>query len=789
MRKRPTRLLRALCLALPTLVVATLFAPTLLSTQPLRPLTELLLVRGSSLTARSSSIDLSWFGPTELEELVITRRDSHREPLLEASRARLNIGLLGMLRGDSVTEWAADGVCLNLRQGGGGPALEELLAGWTGVSVSNGSVRIRTSLANDFSRLDNIELALIRGAAGIESLRLEGQSEGPAGKGAFALSLALTHEPEAVLRLDLATRNLLLSDFDPLWRALHAEASLAGACNLDLNLTAGSSHLDLTANGIVQNLELAGIPGCYDGGIRAARVELGGGCTLDLTVPSASFRGFELSSSLLFLEADGSAAPEGGLLVGDLTARAGIDLQRAATRAAPLLRRLLPALHVGGNLEATLRPAEAGGFRLVANGEGINSRLTSRRQLTFGQVHLETDLLIGEGTSSIQFERTNLSFPFASLSGRGALLFRDEAAPVFTLAASIRTDTERSMPIVAQALGWASYPRTAGEVNAQLELEFAEEGATASLGVDSDDFDLRFDPAANDAGASYRFRARPLQTRLKADWSPSAPLDSLTGSGTLTTENCSFGRDSLVDVELEGHVTGRSLRLAPVIARTPKGGELQGTLALHFPADGSRSIQADILGGNLEFTPFTTRLAALCTPIFTFEKYPWNLSTTARIEGRLQLEAKGDGLHDYLRTVQGSGELAFSAGTVSGSPLLDRLIPPRGARGPKNFSGGESRFVVRAGRLEVETSSRWPSQEISFRGDSTTAGRIDFALPANCLFDDLFLREHGSLIPAGCLWIRGGISSPEIQLPDPKEWLEAAREGELPRAVRRLISR
>ncbi|MFH0944725.1 MAG: hypothetical protein V2A76_05960, partial [Planctomycetota bacterium] len=145
MRKRPTKTIRALCLALPILLVAVPLAPTLLSTPPLKWVAERLLLSDSSLTVRASAIGLSWLGPTDLEGLIVSPRDSASEPLLEASRARLFIGLIGLLRGDAVTECEVAGVCLNLRQGGvRDGALEEHSARWKSVSLTNGSVRIRT---------------------------------------------------------------------------------------------------------------------------------------------------------------------------------------------------------------------------------------------------------------------------------------------------------------------------------------------------------------------------------------------------------------------------------------------------------------------------------------------------------------------------------------------------------------------------------------------------------------------------------------------------------------------
>ncbi|MFH0945381.1 MAG: hypothetical protein V2A76_09310, partial [Planctomycetota bacterium] len=366
---------------------------------------------------------------------------------------------------------------------------------------------------------------------------------------------------------------------------------------------------------------------------------------------------------------------------------------------------------------------------------------------------------------------------------------REAAAPELMLDARIQTDSELSAPILAQAMGWATYPSMAGDVAVLLGLELGKGRSAATLEVDSDDFDLRFDPTPSEAGAAYGFRARPLKASFRAEWTPAGPLDSLTGSGTLTAAACSFGRDNLEDLDLEGRFIDRSLRLEPVSAKTPLGGEVRGTATFLFPAAGSRSIRADVRGRNLEFTPFTTRLSALCAPVFAFQEYPWNLTSTTRIDGHLQLAATGAGLHDFLRSVRGTGELAFSAGTVSGSPLLDWLIPPRGTPGARSLAGGDSRFVAQDGRFDIDANFRWPSHELSLRGQASTNGQIDYLLPPTCLFDDVFLREHGAEIPTGCLRIRGSVSSPEIQLPDPEEWIKAAREGELSEAINRLISR
>ena len=617
-----------------------LSAPYLLATRPLRSTLESLLSRHFRIPVRLRDADLGWNRATVFRGLSSAVDDRPDEPWLRVERVELGASLPALLLGESPFALTCDQAVLQLESRPAGDTLLSDCLDRAGRDRLQQNARRWSSIALRNSRLtlDNrkVELAarIERDARGLSELVLEVGLQGSRGKGALALNWRRSESQGDPHRLSLAASRLALSDFQPLWRSLFPAGSLTGRTDLVLDASAGSGLFDLTVEGELSGLEISFGTAWPAGGLRDPQVLIAGSCSVDLRDRRCSFHGFALQSSILFVEAEGAAFVDQGPLDGDLRLRAGADLGRAAARAAPLVRHTLPALTLGGNLDLQLEPAEEGGFHLVANGEQLESQVDATRLLALDQAHFETDLQFDPSDRSLRLEHSSLSFPYADLTGRCRIALEPEFARTFELAARLRADGGPANLVLFQALGRAPFAQVAGEVEAQLELARTQERQTGNLRVESDDFDLRVEPRPGRPDDTYFFRAQPFRLAFDGSFPGPAPWTALEGAFSLRAGVCTIVRDVFLDLELAGSLRDRTIDLNSGTAATREGGRVTTTGSLQWPEDQPATLRLDLQGRDLELQPITTRLAALCSPAFAHNTYPWNLEGSVRLGGR-----------------------------------------------------------------------------------------------------------------------------------------------------------
>jgi len=767
------------------------FAPWLLSTRPLLGVLEGLLSRRARAQVKLESAGLSWSGPTIFRDLSMTSRQSVLEPWFLAERIEFDRGFAALWLGEAPVDLCAERARLRLPpEPSGGTPLSDWLdrAGRERLLERAGRsfrLELRDSSLLIGGRSTDLSLRVERDARGLALLWLDARLEGSRGPGSVQVDWRRSDGGgEGLKRLSLAASGLEFSDFEPLWRSLFPGGALAGRVDLTLDMSAGPGLFDLNAEGALHSLALAGGPAWLAGGLRESEVLIAGSCSVDLRDRRSAFHGFRLLSSVFFVEADGTAVSNQGPLGGDLHLSAGIDLARAAARVPALARKFLPALELGGNAELTLAPAERGGFHLTGTVEDLNTRLDARHLLALDQARFETDLQIEPSDRALALERTHLSFPWADLDGRCRIGLNAGFGRLLELEAQLQATLERSAPALYQALGVTPPAQVAGELEAELRLAQDGDLLAGRLRIDSDDFDLRIDPRPGGPNDTYFFRARPLEFEFKGSAAVADPRSTLEGTLALQSETCTVARDEWKDLDVSGDWHGRTLGLNRARAGTPAGGRVALKGTLHFPEDRPVQIRLELEGRQLELSPFTTRLAAVCSPAFAFDADPWNLKGTVRISGHLELNARGLGTTDFLDSLGGSGSLAFSEGELRGSPLLEKLIAPYGRPGPRTITGGGAEFDIRAGRFDVHSWLSWPKRRIESQGWGDTRGGIEYQIPPEALFHAEFMRRYGDLVAPGLFRVSGRISAPDVVLPDPTEWTRLVREGGIEEAIR-----
>lgn len=581
-------------------------------------------------------------------------------------------------------------------------------------------------------------------------------------------------------------RHLVLKDFEPLARRFIPDAELTG--NIDLDVDFGIDRDGVVAGnakGEIENLSVRGSPWIPMDPVGEKLVRCDGSFAFDPNGRTLRCDALHLESQAAFVEANGALAFGAGPWTGDLDLRAGVNFDRAALRYSPLLSRFLHWRAMGGDADLRVQPHADGGFQVTSTGKDVRVQFAADRAVAIGEMHFAARARGHDDALSL----SEIDASTRWLDAKGALdLARDPGSG--RIDGSTALDLFAPAQHLVEALVAYFGPLelvAAGEPTMRLDATLDAAALDLAFSLAAPDLDVRYDDVGKDFQDAYGLRGRPFAAKLSGRLPRDLDLARATATIDLDLPKATWLRDEMEDLKLHATVERGALAIDGATAKMGSG-TVRGDLHWDFAA-AEPALAVAVAADAVEPRLFRALAAGAATGIFAAENGPYRMTATTPLSGSIEATARGHNMTEMQRNAEGHGSIALAAGAISGSPLLEHLLPAE-ADGSRRIDGAHATLRIERGALiadPVAIDGGGRTFHLTGRGD--TDGAIDFVLDPADVVPPQLLRENPGAVPPDLFALRGSVMHPVIRLPDAAEWSRIATQEQLAAAVQKLLAR
>lgn len=766
--------------------------PALLSTAPMRPLLERMLASRFSFGVAIESASLSWSGPQSFAGCAIASAEGFGgEPLFGARRMVLDASFASLWSAALPRAIELDGPALTvIRAPGGASNLDAWLerhpprpdTTWPTLRIRGGTARVEDRRVESRVDADDIEVSFEPGRIALRA-RIAGDTE------VGRLVVESATDAGGTRSCHIEAYGVDLTALDPLLRPwLEPGTRVAGRSAFEFTARrAPDGFVEFAGNGGVRQLAIPsawlvalGVPlSLAPGPLSDPHLTFEGRVTLDPAQRAAEFERFAFRSAFFECAAHGSL---GGAAAAPLTLETAVNFDLLARYGTPFIGSVLPFRDGTGYLECKARSNDGGGYHVVARGDRATFTLVDGPHFDWPATAVEADVELDAVGGGIRVRDVRVDMRGGALTG--GVDWR--AADDFDATLRWIGDWEPVEGFIAQ-WEFGTFWDGGGEFDATATWSRKATRTKLGLRIAATDLALQFSPReGNFVFDDYFFRGTPFQATASAEFDPAASRTTWSGSIQVDAPGAIVRDDTFADLVIAARLDGGVVTLDRCEGRVHDGRfRAAGTITLRDGDDAAMQLRFD--AEDLQLGGHASEWAGQICPVFATKGGPYRVTGTPRLTGSIAVTGTGYGLRSLARSARGEGRTTWSAGTLRGSDLLNRLAVDAAADTGIAIDGITTDVVIDNARTYARSVVQWPGRpELIIDGSADWAGNYDFRVDARSALPAALVERHRERLEGHAFALRGTSGRPLFDVPEVRQWLELDAKGALDAALRAL---
>lgn len=790
-RSRSRRRL-VLVLLLAALIAGVAVLPWALGTRPLRPALERILAARIGFGVAVQDASLTWSGPQRLDGFAVASGAGFGdEPLFEAESVWFDASLPDLWTLSTPRAVRVEKPALIVIRAPGGTSNLDLwlqrhppasIASWPDVEVHGGRARIEDKALEARLDADGIEFT-----ASADRVALRARTAGAAGLGTIVVESSTAGDGTRSSHVE--AHGFDLGELDPILRPwLPPKARCVGRCDFDFTARrrpdgslefegAGSLREAAVPSSAVVAL---GVPWTLaPGELADPGLSFEGRMVLDPANRFAEFEHFAFRSSFFELTANG---PFSGADGAPAELHAAVNFDLLDRRGSPLIGSVLPFRGGSGHVALDVTSTTPNTFRVVARGERAHFVLVGGTRFEWPSTLVETTVRIDPATGAFEWTDAKLETRGGTLTGG----MRWRSPDDFDATLHWVGDWEPVETFIAQ-WEFGTFWDGGGEFDAMATWSRRGTRTTIGMEIASADLALQLSPRdGNFVLDDYFFRGMPFSAKIAAEFDPHASRSTWTGSLDLDAPGAIIRDDTFTELVIDARLADGVASIQRCEGRVHDGRfRAGGAITLRDDADAAMTLEFH--GEDLALGGHVSEWAGQICPLFATKGGPYRVTGTPRLTGSLAVTGTGYGLRSLARNATGQGTMTWTAGTLRGSDLLDRVAfsTPQATPGTAEPAGIRIDGITSAVRLDaarvhaksVVSLPKRPALVID--GSADWAGSYDFHVEASALVPPAIFERHRSQLENRRFALRGNSGRPQFDVPEIRRWLELDANGAL----------